>query len=112
MPSFASSPLGMVAAFLLTYTLHSTLLLGGAWLVSRRLAGRHAALEEWIWRGALVGGMLTAALQLSLPERPWINTAVTVSRPAADSRIETSAAPRSAQPVMKRALPSRTPWLR
>jgi beta-lactamase regulating signal transducer with metallopeptidase domain len=56
-------------SFLLTYLLHSTILLGGAWLVGRfvRLseAARHA-----LWQVALVGGVLTAALQIVMPREP------------------------------------------
>jgi hypothetical protein len=53
-------------AWLLTYALHSTLLLGTAWGVSRRLGGRSLALQETIWRCALVGALVTASAQLAL----------------------------------------------
>ena len=52
----------VTAAWLATYWLHSTLLLGGAWLVSGLLRGRRPAVEEWLWRTALVGAILTASL--------------------------------------------------
>ncbi len=99
MPTFPVSPLGLLAAFLLTYLLHSTLLLGGAWLLSRRFAGRHNRLEEWIWRGALVGGLLTAAFQLSLPARPWQSLSASTEVVAVEP------------PVAASSRPSRTPWL-
>nr|MDP9122570.1 hypothetical protein [Acidobacteriota bacterium] len=54
-----------LAAWLLTYALHSTLLLSLAWLASRRLARRSLRLEEAAWRFALLGAMLTASLQLA-----------------------------------------------
>ncbi len=54
---------GHVAAWLATYALHSTILLGLAWLASRRLAGRSIQLEEAVWRAALLGALLTATLQ-------------------------------------------------
>jgi beta-lactamase regulating signal transducer with metallopeptidase domain len=54
---------GQVAAWLATYALHSTILLGLAWLASRRLAGRSIQLEEAVWRAALLGALLTATLQ-------------------------------------------------
>ncbi len=60
------APLAQAAAWLLTYALHSTLLLAVAALVTRRLRGRALALQETIWRCALVGGILTASLQLAL----------------------------------------------
>lgn len=61
----ASGWTGAVAAWLVNYLIHSTLLLGAAWLASRWLAGRHTAAEEWLWRSALVGALLTASLQLA-----------------------------------------------
>ncbi len=49
-------------AFLLTYLIHSTLLLGAAWLAMR--AWRHAKPEtrELMWKAALVGAVLTSSL--------------------------------------------------
>ena len=46
-------------AWLLTYAMHSTVLLGGAWLLmrSRRVA---PAVAEVVWKTALVGAMLSA----------------------------------------------------
>ena len=45
----------------LAYLVHSTLLLGGAWLASRRV--RHPALAEALWRCAFFGAFVTASLQ-------------------------------------------------
>ena len=55
-----------VVAWLLTYLVHSTLLLGAAWIVSRRLGGRRLRLQETIWRFALMGALVTATAQLAL----------------------------------------------
>ena len=55
---------------LLTYLLHSTLLLGAAALVRFALRGRRLALQEAVLRAALVGGFLTAGLQLGLGLHP------------------------------------------
>jgi len=52
----------LLGSWLLTYLLHSTLLLGAAWLVTRRLV-ESAAVRELIWKAALVGGVATATLQ-------------------------------------------------
>jgi HEAT repeat protein/beta-lactamase regulating signal transducer with metallopeptidase domain len=49
------------AAWLLTYALHSTLLLGAAALLARRLRGE--AWRETLWKAALVGGLVTATVQ-------------------------------------------------
>src|SRR5882724_1084150 len=57
-------------AWLLTYLLHSTLLLGVAWLASKPLARWSVAAEETMWKLALVGALLTASLQLSAGWEP------------------------------------------
>jgi beta-lactamase regulating signal transducer with metallopeptidase domain len=57
------------AAWLLTYALHSTLFLGLAWLASRRLR-RMPAVEEAVWRFALVAGLVTASFQLASGYEP------------------------------------------
>src|SRR5262245_59454689 len=62
----ANGWMGAAAAWLFNYLVHSTLLLGGAWLASRWLAGRHTAAEEWLWRSALLGALFTASLQLAV----------------------------------------------
>jgi HEAT repeat protein/beta-lactamase regulating signal transducer with metallopeptidase domain len=57
-PDIARSALGWA----LTYLLHSTLLLGLAWLLTRRRLQSHAA-REIVWKAALVGGLATASFQ-------------------------------------------------
>src|SRR4051812_34032619 len=59
-----------VFAWLLTYLLHSTLLLGLAWLTSKPLARWSVAAEETMWKLALVGALLTASLQLAAGWEP------------------------------------------
>ena len=59
-----------VAAWLLTYIVHSTILIALAYLVARRLDGRPAALDR-LWKIALVGGVLTATLQTAAGVSPW-----------------------------------------
>lgn len=58
-----------ILAWLLTYALHSTVLLGGAWFAvrSRRVA---PAFADILWKTALVGGILTATAQVALDRRP------------------------------------------
>lgn len=55
--------------WLLTYTLHSTLLLGGIWLVTRwdRVSD---ALRDTLWKVALVGGLVTATVQAATGWQP------------------------------------------
>lgn len=106
---------GLVLAWLGTYLLHSTLLLGAAWAASRVLRGRALGVEEGLWKAALVGSLLTASLQLGLAVLPqgdapeaavtasapaglgtaWLPAAGTqdpAARPAADPRLRTFAA--------------------
>ena len=53
---------GDLPAWLLTYAVHSTLLIGAVWLLVRRgvLTSHH--LQDTFWKAALVGGLLTARL--------------------------------------------------
>jgi HEAT repeat protein/beta-lactamase regulating signal transducer with metallopeptidase domain len=55
----------ILGSWLLTYLLHSTLLLGGAWLMTRRLI-QSAAIRELVWKAAMLGGLATAMLQVGL----------------------------------------------
>ena len=48
--------------WLLTYLVHSTILLASAWLLTRRIH-KHA---EALWTAALLGGLLTTSLQVGL----------------------------------------------
>ena len=59
----------LAGSWLLTYTLHSTLLLGLAWLLTRRLVETPARREQ-LWKAALVGGLVTTTLQTALPFEP------------------------------------------
>src|SRR5213594_2252615 len=57
--------------WLLTYLVHSTLfLLGAAALTTLGLVRSHAA-RDTLWKFALVGGLVTASLQLALRLQPW-----------------------------------------
>jgi len=61
-----------IASWLLTYLLHSTLFLGLAIVTSRLLGEKHLALQETLLRAALIGGILTASLQVGLGIRPAV----------------------------------------
>lgn len=56
-------------SWLLTYALHSTLLLGLTWLLTRR-PGVSASRRDVLWKAGMVGGLLTATLQTALPFEP------------------------------------------
>ncbi len=71
-------------SWLLTYLIHSTLLLSLAWLVTSRVRGgaRAPALRDMIWKAALVGGLATATLQTGLELQP-LGGAIALERTAA-----------------------------
>jgi beta-lactamase regulating signal transducer with metallopeptidase domain len=84
----------VLASWLLTYLIHSTVLLGAAWLISRILGDRHFALQEILLRTALVGGVVTATAQFGLRVEP-IGGAVAIGvTPATEMAViaETGAA--------------------
>ncbi|NOT30768.1 MAG: M56 family metallopeptidase, partial [Planctomycetes bacterium] len=58
--------LRLTLSWLATYGLHSTLFLGGAWLLCRLRPPRIDRNRERLWKLALVGGVLSATLQLGL----------------------------------------------
>src|SRR5512147_3006137 len=60
----------MLTDWLLTYLLHSTLLLVVAILVRAALRERRLALQEVVLRTALLGGFVTAAVQVGLGTKP------------------------------------------
>ena len=60
----------IITSWLLTYLIHSTVLLGAAWLVARSLGCRRLALQEILLRTALIGGLLTTTLQVGLGVEP------------------------------------------
>src|ERR1043166_7959080 len=81
-------------AWLLTYLIHSTVLLGLVWVVTRR--GRvEPAVAELLWKVALLAGLVTGTIQARLQVAP--PAAVTLpaaALPATPSVGETGIAPR------------------
>lgn len=67
---FTESFAGQAVAWMLTYLLHSTLLLGLAWLAAKPLSRWSVAAEEMVWKLALVGALFTASLQLGAGWQP------------------------------------------
>ncbi|MEE8583714.1 MAG: M56 family metallopeptidase [Acidobacteriota bacterium] len=76
-------------AWLLTYLIHSTLLLFAAWLLSRIPQLGCCQLKETLWKAALLGGVLTASLQAVPGFQPlvgrlqiaWLNAPVFANQP-------------------------------
>ena len=67
----AESVAFVVIAYLLTYALHSTLLLTLAWLATARLPIRSHRVRAGLWKLALLGGVLTAGTQLATGWKPY-----------------------------------------
>lgn len=100
---------GQAGAWLLTYALHSTLLLGLAWLASRRLSKRSLQLEEAVWRCALVGSLVTATLQLAVGADPlagrW-EIAAPVAPVAVTAEVAAPRAPEAVVPALRESVPA------
>lgn len=92
-PSFASP----ILAWLATFLIHSTLWIGGAGLVARRVDS--ATWRERLWRGSIAGGFATSLLVLALPTASFGWSWEMPARNAASSSIEgtpsAAAAPQS-----------------
>ena len=80
----------VLLAWLLTYLVHSTILLGATWLVTRRLV-RSDRLRERLWKVAALGGLLTAALQVTTGWQPYGD--FLALREQAPQAIETATVP-------------------
>jgi HEAT repeat protein len=84
-----------LSSWLLTYWLHSSLLLGLAWLSARWVAS--PALREALWKTALLGGVATATVHsLGVGPRATtfaVRTAVTAPRAAAPVRLAEATPP-------------------
>ena len=98
----------LVGVWLSTYLLHSTALLLPALLLSRWLGTRRLSLQESVLRVALIGGILTASLQVGLG---WQAATGTIPYPgfSARSRAATVVAVEPASQAMPRAARDRPP---
>ncbi len=57
-------------SWFLTYLLHSTALLGCVWIVTSLISSRFEALKETLWKFALIGGLVTATMQVGFHVQP------------------------------------------
>lgn len=106
MTDWITTPHGLLA-WAANYLLHSTLLLGVAWVVSRVLAGRSLRLEERLWKAALVGAVVTATIQTgvaSLPAAPAaapaLQSGASPAVAASTGSLASSALPAASEPVV------------
>ena len=58
-----------ILAWLLTYAVHSTVLILAVWLLTATVIRSHTT-RDTLWKLALVGGVFTATLQIGLGVRP------------------------------------------
>lgn len=100
MDSFA---IGTVT-WLVTFAVHSTVLLGSAWLLASRLGrGAHRDEERW-WKIALLAGILTTSGQTALGIRPFTGE---LSLPAVTMEVDTAVASTPALETIEPATLSR-----
>lgn len=84
MIEFSSSPAtAAVLGWALTYLVHSTVLIGVAWGLGRILQNRRLVVQDLMWKGALVGGVVTATLQALLVSGPLFQVGASIVEPTA-----------------------------
>ncbi len=88
-------------AWLLTYALHSTLLLGLAWVITRRAVQSHGA-RDLIWKTAIIGGLVSSTVQVVGGFEP---VAGRFSLQAASDITQWSTPPAAGQPPASRTVP-------
>ncbi len=93
-----------MASYLLTYLIHSTLLLGGALLVCAALGLRRLGLQEALVKTALLGALVTAALP-----QGWAGRSLRMSLPSADAVTTLSVTTTRSEPELARPAVMATP---
>jgi beta-lactamase regulating signal transducer with metallopeptidase domain len=107
--------LALVAvAWLLTYLLHSTMLLGGAWLLSAARVVRSAVAKDALWKVCLIGGIVTATVQSALPGaslggRLWLPGVAAAHAAGPDAAAASAIAEPSRAPSISMAAPRAVP---
>ena len=61
----------VLKAWLLTYAIHSTILLTAVWIFTTLFRATTHLVKELLWKVAVIGGMITAAFQLGLNFEPF-----------------------------------------
>ena len=103
----------MMMSWVVTYLMHSTLLIVAVWATARWV--RSAAVRDALWKLALTGAIVTASLQMAMPVRVWKPAAppqvlVTVEKPATpDAEIVPAAPARPAE--APHSLPPQARWV-
>jgi HEAT repeat protein/beta-lactamase regulating signal transducer with metallopeptidase domain len=96
------------AAWLLTYAVHSTVLIGTIWAADKARLFRSLRARDLAWRTALAGGLITATLQLAAGFTPWGGSAElrVPSLPAVSEALRPAVAAGDAEPVQAAATAS------
>jgi beta-lactamase regulating signal transducer with metallopeptidase domain len=85
----------VMIAWVVTYLLHSTIVVLGAWLLERRWGDRPERMSA-VWKTALVGGLLTATVQTGLGVAPvagrWELGPASASSPSPASPVASTGA--------------------
>lgn len=104
------------AAWLLTYAIHGTVLLGAAWLASRARVGEQV--RETLWKLALAGALLTSTAAQLRPSAPVVRLGIPapakIEAAAPDVRataptMDATEAPPAVQPA-RRTESANIPW--
>jgi beta-lactamase regulating signal transducer with metallopeptidase domain len=110
--SFAARGADLAAAWLLTYVVHSTVIVLIVWVVTS-LPRVTDTVREVIWKFALVGGLVTASVQTAVVREPlggqWKLSSRTPA-PAGPVRIAVRAESAAAERRFVYARPSGTQW--
>ncbi|WP_395718290.1 M56 family metallopeptidase [Prosthecobacter sp.] len=94
-----------ISAWLLTYLIHSTLLIGGVWIGVRLARPRLPEVRELLWKAALVGAVLTTLAQSVLLPPHWGHVWALASSEAGlaeavpSSSVEVPLSAKGAQPM-------------
>src|SRR5688572_10899723 len=102
----------IAASWLLTYLVHSTVILLAAWVLTSR-ARMSDMVREVVWKFALVGGLVTASVQTAIAREPLagqLSLAGRTAGPAPDLRITLRGTP--AEPARRFVVsrPRGTQW--
>ena len=84
-------------AWLLTYLIHSTVLLGLVWLVTRRRRVE-PAVADLLWKVALIAGLVTGTIQARLQVSPPAAVMLPVAALPAGQPVSEPAAPATQAP--------------
>lgn len=87
----------LAGAWLATYLIHSTLLIAAAWFFTALAGRRLGEVRDLAWKAALVGGILTSAGQMLLPQASWRLDVALASEPMLVERDAFHSEPRRTQ---------------